>query len=69
MSPAHWKETGGKSLLNLSAAQGSLQAVSLTKIQLLGHPNQSLPVTNYIYHQKIYGVFKIVFKKGLKALC
>lgn len=52
--PCPLEEAGGNILLNVSPTQGSLQAVSLSKIQLL--PNQRLPLTYYIYNQKIHGV-------------
>jgi len=43
--PCPLEEAGGKSLLSIGPTKGSPQAVRLPKIQLLRHPNQSLPVT------------------------
>lgn len=62
--PCPPEKAGGKSLLNIALTEGSPQAVSLAEIQLLGLPNQRLPVTWYIYDQKIYGVF---FSSKMKA--
>ena len=67
--PCPLEEAGGKSLLNIALTEGSPQAVSLAKIQLLGHPNRRLPVTRYIYDQKIYGVFLFSKMKAWKSLC